>query len=68
MVKRPEYSGQQIGIILHSWGIVPWKFAEEALAKSGHYRFDKTFCSQCGGEFGPANNGYSDCKSHEGKL
>jgi hypothetical protein len=30
-------------------------------------RFDKTFCSQCGSEFGPGEHGYSDCKSHRKK-
>jgi hypothetical protein len=27
-------------------------------------RFDKTYCSQCGGEFGPGNSGYSHCQDH----
>lgn len=27
-------------------------------------RFDKTYCSQCGGEFGPGDQGYSHCKDH----
>lgn len=27
-------------------------------------KFDKTFCSQCGREFGPGDHGYSDCRSH----
>jgi hypothetical protein len=28
-------------------------------------KFDKTFCSQCGGEFGPGDSGYSHCVDHE---
>jgi hypothetical protein len=32
-------------------------------------RFQKTYCSQCGGEFGPGDNGYSHCEDHaETKL
>lgn len=27
-------------------------------------QFATVYCSQCGGEFGPANNGYSHCKEH----
>lgn len=28
-------------------------------------RFAKTYCSQCGREFGPGDNGYSHCHQHE---
>lgn len=28
-------------------------------------RFDKTYCSQCGGTFGPGNSGFSHCKDHQ---
>lgn len=27
-------------------------------------RFPKTYCSQCGGEFGPGDSGYSHCRDH----
>lgn len=27
-------------------------------------RFEKTYCSQCGGEFGPGEHGYSHCEDH----
>lgn len=27
-------------------------------------KFDKTFCSQCGGEFGPGDHGFSHCSDH----
>lgn len=27
-------------------------------------RFEITYCSQCGGEFGPGDHGYSHCLSH----
>jgi hypothetical protein len=30
-------------------------------------RFEKTHCSQCGGEFGPGDEGYSHCEDHQGK-
>ena len=28
-------------------------------------RFAVVFCSQCGGEFGPRDNGYSHCTDHK---
>jgi hypothetical protein len=31
-------------------------------------RFEKTFCSQCGEEFGPGDSGFSHCDQHAGKL
>lgn len=27
-------------------------------------KFEKTHCSQCGGEFGPGDHGYSHCSDH----
>ncbi len=27
-------------------------------------KFQETFCSQCGQEFGPGDSGYSSCESH----
>jgi hypothetical protein len=27
-------------------------------------KFDHTFCSQCGAEFGPGDNGFSHCSDH----
>lgn len=27
-------------------------------------RFQKTYCSQCGGEFGPGDSGFSHCDQH----
>jgi hypothetical protein len=27
-------------------------------------RFPNTYCSQCGGEFGPGDHGYSHCQDH----
>jgi hypothetical protein len=27
-------------------------------------RFNKTFCSSCGGEFGPGDSGFSHCDQH----
>jgi len=28
-------------------------------------KFEKTYCSQCGGEFGPGDSGFSHCADHE---
>lgn len=27
-------------------------------------KFEKTFCSHCGGKFGPGESGYSHCDQH----
>lgn len=27
-------------------------------------RFERVFCSQCGGSFGPGNQGFSHCADH----
>lgn len=32
--------------------------------EGGKFRFAKTYCSQCGGEFGPGDEGYSHCSDH----
>ncbi len=29
-------------------------------------KFDDTFCSQCGGSFGPGDSSYSHCDQHQG--
>lgn len=29
------------------------------------FTYSKTYCSQCGGEFGPGNSGYSHCEDHQ---
>ncbi len=31
-------------------------------------KFDRTFCSQCGGEFGPGDEGFSHCDQHTGLV
>jgi hypothetical protein len=31
-------------------------------------KFAKTFCSQCGQEFGPGDHGFSHCSDHQGKI
>lgn len=28
-------------------------------------KYEKTYCSQCGGEFGPGEHGYSHCSDHK---
>ncbi len=36
-----------------------------AVCKAEHgYKFPTTYCSQCGGEFGPGDHGYSHCEDH----
>lgn len=30
-------------------------------------RFEKVYCSQCGGAFGPRDSGYSHCRDHRSK-
>lgn len=32
-----------------------------------HPRFAQTYCSQCGGEFGPGDSGFSHCSDHAGE-
>ena len=31
-------------------------------------KFEKTYCSQCGAEFGPGDSGYSHCKDHRARA
>jgi hypothetical protein len=33
----------------------------------GKPRFGRVSCSQCGGEFGPSDEGYSHCDQHGGR-
>ena len=48
------------------------KYAKQVLAQQGESprfetkspRFDNTYCSQCGSEFGPGDHGYSHCNDH----
>jgi len=30
------------------------------------YKFEATYCSNCGQAFGPGDNGFSHCESHAG--
>lgn len=39
--------------------------AANALGEVPTPKFAKTYCSQCGGEFGPGDSGYSHCVDHE---
>ena len=32
------------------------------------YKFDETWCSQCGREMGPGDHGYSHCREHKPYL
>ena len=38
---------------------------QECNAKPPEYRFNNVTCSQCGGEFGPGDNGFSHCENHK---
>ena len=38
------------------------EFCRKVIAEQA--RFKKTYCSQCGCEFGPGNSGYSHCDDH----
>lgn len=47
----------------------PWPmFASPAPADIPHYKFGNVTCSQCGGEFGPGNHGFSHCENHKHLL
>lgn len=35
----------------------------QRIAAAG-FRFAKTYCSSCGGEFGPGNEGFAHCEDH----
>jgi hypothetical protein len=61
----------------HGWGPLYGEAADKIVdelilgADSGSdvklpkYRFGNVTCSQCGGEFGPGNNGFSYCENHK---
>lgn len=38
--------------------------AAARIAEENGFKFMKTFCSHCGGEFGPGNHGFSRCEDH----
>ena len=40
--------------------------AFDRLNKEPRYKFRRTYCSQCGQEFGPGDHGYSHCIDHKG--
>jgi hypothetical protein len=50
--------------------VLEWVAHLRQLARRGlkRPRYDKTFCSNCGREFGPGDHGFSHCDSHEGIL
>lgn len=41
--------------------------ADERCDEAEGHKFEHTYCSQCGGDFGPGNAGYSHCDQHRGK-
>ena len=40
------------------------KAAKAALGMETAPRFEVTYCSQCGGTFGPGDHGFSHCENH----
>ena len=40
---------------------------EGSIPSLSTFKFQKTFCSSCGREFGPGNHGFSHCKDHASK-
>lgn len=55
--------------LLRLLGVKPLKELTDQLAgtvptKGSGPRFERTYCSQCGGEFGPGDHGFSRCSSH----
>lgn len=41
-------------------------FQELLVIEASKPRFAHTYCSQCGGEFGPGDEGFSHCSDHRG--
>ena len=31
-------------------------------------QYERTYCSSCGGEFGPGDHGFSHCENHAGLV
>lgn len=66
--------GTQRGIVVYNdpWTQGAWQGWQAALAseraKQAEPKFAHVYCSQCGGEFGPGNHGYSDCKDHAAQV
>jgi hypothetical protein len=51
----------------------PWEYRVVSLAgkeikppENAAPKFETTSCSQCGGEFGPGDHGFSHCENHQG--
>lgn len=40
---------------------------QQVIARTDRPRFDNVYCSQCGGDLGPGDSGFSRCSSHSGK-
>lgn len=41
---------------------------EDTVTKKPQFKFEHTYCSQCGQVFGPGDHGYSHCIDHMGKT
>lgn len=44
---------------------MPSEFQSLMYKKEVAHRFEKTYCSMCGNDFGPASAGYSHCSDHD---
>ena len=55
-----------LGIILqHLWKVkMGYTSINDLKIIKPEPQFKKTYCSQCGQEFGPGDGGYSSCKNH----
>lgn len=60
-----SYRESPEGLILHH--IFEALTACNDLAKA-ESRYQETFCSQCGAEFGPGDTGYSHCSQHRARV
>ena len=57
---REDWKDQQCAEAIRAMG--PLKLASDGADKSP--RYPMVYCSQCGGGFGPGDEGFSDCRNH----
>ncbi|SOD42426.1 hypothetical protein [Nitrosovibrio sp. Nv4] len=60
-------SSPNVPEVFRQAALMHYKSLHAAMKETKTPKFDKTFCSNCGGEFGPGDHGYSYCESHEGQ-
>jgi hypothetical protein len=64
MIKRPKPPRGPRNLKAGGFTNGLWRIEERAASMRRQHRFQETFCSQCGGSFGPRDDGYSHCKDH----